>query len=195
VTDEGIEVPQVFHTATVDTLSPLMMNVRMRTHPAPLIARLPTIASSVDADAYIPEAHALDEWIRQRTSGARVAVMLGAGVTLLTLFLSALGIFSLMSVSVSRRTREIGLRAALGANPRRVLARLLSSAAVLMGSGVGLGGAFLLLQVALMGEDVPRFMMWLAATSAVMLVAGLLACFVPARRALKINPIDALREI
>ena len=72
-----------------------------------------------------------------------------AGVTALVLFLSALGIFSLMSVSVSRRTREIGLRAALGANPRHVLAGILSRAVVLMGSGITAGGALLLLFVAL----------------------------------------------
>ena len=72
-----------------------------------------------------------------------------AGVTVLVLFLSAMGIFSLMSVSVSRRTREIGLRAALGANPRHVLAGILSRAMVLMGSGIAAGGALLLLFVAL----------------------------------------------
>jgi len=57
-------------------------------------------------------------------------------VTALVLFLSALGIFSLMSVSVSRRTREIGLRAALGANPRHLLAEVLSRAMVLMGAAL-----------------------------------------------------------
>ena len=65
-------------------------------------------------------------------------------VTVLVLFLSALGIFSLVSISVSRRTREIGLRAALGATPRQVLARILSRAVVLMGSGIVAGGALLL---------------------------------------------------
>ena len=70
-------------------------------------------------------------------------------MTALVLFLSAMGIFSLMSVSVSRRTREIGLRAALGANPRHVLAGILSRAMVLMGSGITAGGALLLLVVAL----------------------------------------------
>jgi len=117
------------------------------------------------------------------------------------LFLSALGIFSLMSISVSRRTREIGLRAALGATPRQVLARILSRAVVLMGSGIGAGGALLLLALALgqgpsgsPAEDVPLFAAYLGMTSAVMLTACLLACIGPARRALKINPTDALKE-
>ena len=117
------------------------------------------------------------------------------------MFLSALGIFSLVSVSVSRRTREIGLRAALGANPRHVLAGILSRGMVLMGSGITAGGALLLLSVALgqgpsgrPAEDVALFAAYLGVTSAVMLAACLLACIGPARRALRINPTDALRE-
>ena len=124
-----------------------------------------------------------------------------AGVSVLVLFLSAMGLFSLMSISVSRRTREIGVRVALGANPRQVLARILSHAMVLMGSGIIAGGGLVLLVVALGGgptgraaEDVEAFAVWIAATAAVMLGAGLLACVEPARRALSINPIDALRD-
>ncbi len=123
-----------------------------------------------------------------------------AAVTSLVLFLSALGIFSLVSVSVSRRTREIGLRAALGANPRHVLAGILSRAVALMGSGITAGGALLLLAVALArtsgrpAEDVALYAGYLGVTSAVMLAACLLACIGPARRALRINPTDALRE-
>jgi ABC-type antimicrobial peptide transport system permease subunit len=72
---------------------------------------------------------------------------------------------------------------------------------VLMGSGVAAGGGLVLLFVALGGgptgrpaDDVVSFAVWIAVTSAVMLGAGLLACIEPARRALRINPIEALRE-
>ena len=85
--------------------------------------------------------------------GLMVTVGAEVAVTALVLFLSALGIFSLVSVSVSRRTREIGLRAALGANPRHLLAGILSRAMVLMGSGIAAGGALLLLVVALAGPN------------------------------------------
>ena len=121
-----------------------------------------------------------------------------AVVTALVLFLSALGIFSLMSVSVSRRTREIGVRAALGASPRHLLAGILSRAMALMGSGIATGGV-LLLFVASQVPRAPRggvalYAGYLGVTSAVMLAACLLACIGPARRALRINPTDALRE-
>ena len=122
-------------------------------------------------------------------------------MTLLVLFLSALGIFSLVSVSVSRRTREIGLRVALGAHARHVLAGILSRGIVLMGSGITAGGALLLLSVSLgegpsgrPAEDVALFAGYLGVTSAVMLAACLLACIGPAKRALRTSPTDALRE-
>ena len=177
------------------------MSVRVRGNPAPLAARLPVIAADVDARLSVRDAQPLDAWIRQRDDGLTMQAGALAAVTLLVLFLSALGIFSLVSVSVSRRTREIGLRAALGAHPRHVLAGILSRAVVLMGSGITAGGALLLLSVALgqgpsgrPAEDVALFAGYLGVTSAVMLAACLLACIGPARRALRINPTDALRE-
>ena len=199
--DEGDELPYVFHPASAETVSPLVMSVRMRGNPATLAARLPVIAADVDARLLVQDAQPLDEWVRQRDDGLTMTAGALAAVTALVLFLSALGIFSLVSVSVSRRTREIGLRAALGANPRHVLAGILSRAMVLMGSGITAGGALLLLSVALgqgpsgrPAEDVALFAGYLGVTSAVMLAACLLACIGPARRALRINPTDALRE-
>jgi cell division protein FtsX len=199
--DSGDELPCVFHAASAETMSPLVMSVRMRGNPAPLAARLPLIAAAVDARLMVRDAQPLNEWIRQRDDGVTVQAAALAGVTLLVLFLSALGIFSLVSVSVSRRTREIGVRTALGAPARQILAGLLSRPTALMGSGIIAGGGILLWAVALglgpsgrAAEDVALFTGYLAATSAVMLAACLLACIGPARRALKIDPTDALRE-
>ncbi len=193
--DEGNEPPQVFRAASAGTIAPLVMHVRMRTSPAPLVARLPVIAADIDASVHVDGAQSLDEWIRQRNDGVWVQLSALAGVTMLTLFLSALGIFSLMSVSVSRRTREIGLRAALGAHPRHVLLGILSRATVLMGSGVVAGAALVLFTAWLWGEDIAPLVLWLVVTAVVMLATGLLSSFVPARRALSISPTDALREV
>ena len=199
--EQGDEAAYVFHAAPAATASPLVMSVRLRGNPATLAARLPTIAAGVDAGLSVPEARTLGDWIWQRDLGMVVPVAAAAGVSALVLFLSAMGLFSLMSISVSRRTREIGVRMALGANPRHVLARLVRHAMLLMGSGVAVGGGLVMLVVALGGgptgrpaDDVVLFAAWIAVTAAVMLVAGLLACVEPALRALRINPIDALRD-
>jgi len=196
--DEGTELPYVFYAASAETVSPLVITVRMRGNPATLAARVPFIAADLDARLLVQDARPLNEWLRNAnvTEGALLAV------TALVLFLSALGIFSLVSVSVSRRTREIGLRSALGANPRHVLAGVLSRGIVLMGSGIATGGALLLLVLAVAkqgptgrpAEDVALFAGHFVVTSAVMVAACLLACIGPATRALRINPTDALRE-
>jgi putative ABC transport system permease protein len=199
--EQGDEAAYVFHAASAATVSPLVMSVHLRGNPATLAARLPRMAADVDAGLSVPEARSLGESIWQRDLGMVVPVAAVAGVSALVLFLSAMGLFSLMSVSVSRRTREIGLRMALGADPRHVAARIVGHVIVLMGSGVAAGAGLVLLVVALGGgptgrpaDDVVSFVAWIAVTSAVMLSAGLLACVEPARRAVRINPIDALRD-
>jgi putative ABC transport system permease protein len=192
--DDGSEGAFVFHAASADTLSSLAMIVRVRGNPASLVARLPVIAADVDAALYVREGRTLEDTIWRQDLSLIVPTAALIGVTLLVLFLSALGIFSLISVSVSRQTREIGIRSALGANPRRVLAGVMSRAGVLMGSGIAIGGTLLMVQIAMSDEDVALFAVWLALTAAVMLAAGVLACLGPARRALRINPTQALRE-
>jgi hypothetical protein len=137
--EQGDEAAYVFHAASAATVSPLVMSVRLRGSPATLVARLPTMAAAVDAGLSVLEARPLDESIWQRDYWMVVPVAAAAGVSALVLFLSAMGLFSLMSISVSRRTREIGLRMALGANPRHVLGRIVAHAMLLMANGVAAG--------------------------------------------------------
>jgi len=199
--DNGDELPYVFHAASPGTVSPLVLSVRTRGNPGPLAARLPVIAAAVDARLIVGESRPLDEWIRERDGSLIVTVGAQVAVTALVLFLSALGIFSLVSIGVSRRTREIGVRTALGATPRHVLTGVLTRASILMGSGVAAGAGVLLLALTLgagpsgrPAEDVALFAGYLAMTAAVMFAACMLACLGPASRALRINPIDALRN-
>jgi predicted permease len=200
--EQGDEPAYVFHAASAATVSPLTMSVRLRGNPATLAARLPVIAAGVDGGLSVLEARPLGESIWQRDYWMVASAAAWAGVSALVLLLSAMGLFALMSISVSRRTREIGVRMALGASPRHVLARIVAHATVLMGSGVAAGCGVLLLGVALglgptgrPADDVVLFAGWIAITSAVMLSAGLLACVEPAGRALRISPSDALREV
>jgi predicted permease len=199
--EQGDEPAYVFHAASAATVSPLTISVRLRGDPATWAARLPVIAAGVDPGLSVQEARPLGESIWQRDFWMVAPVAASAGVSALVLFLSAMGLFALMSVRVSRRTREIGVRVALGANPRQVLGRIVAHAILLMGSGAAAGGGLVLLAVARglgptgrPADDVLSFAAWIGVSSAVMLGAGLLACVEPARRALRINPIDALRD-
>jgi len=110
-------------------------------------------------------------------------------VSFIVLLLSATGIHSLMSFTVTRRTREIGIRAALGARPARIVAGIFSRAIVQIGLGVLVGSGL----AALWGLGSTRQVLLLLAADAVMLTVGLAACLVPLKRALRIEPTEALR--
>ena len=192
-TDLG-EAPYVFRAASPATAYPLVMGVRVAGDPAALAPRMRAIAASLDAGLRLDEVRSLDDFTWRVDVPQMVMAGAIAGVVSLGLFLSAAGIFSLMSVSVARRTREIGLRSALGAGPARLIAGIFSRAAVLVGSGIAAGNFVLLLFVRLEPElTVADVADALLITSAVVMTVGLLACVEPARRALRIDPIDALK--
>ena len=199
--DSGDEQPFVFRATPASASSSLVVIVRTRDNPSTLAARLPFIAPGVEPRVMVRDAETLEASIRERDTSLAVQAGAFAALTVLVLFLSALGIFSLVSVGVSRRTREIGLRTALGASARQVLIGIVSQGAMLMGGGLAAGGAVLLLVIALGGgpsgrpaDDLPLFTVYLAITAVVMVAACLLACIGPAGRALRINPTEALRQ-
>jgi putative ABC transport system permease protein len=172
-----------------------VMGVRIAGDPAPLVPRLRSIALELDLSLRLDDVRSLADLAWQQEVPQMVVSGTIATVVVLGMFLSAAGIFSLMSVSVSRRTREIGLRTALGATQSRLLAGIFSRALVLVGSGIIAGNAIILLIAALSDEiDVSQMWTGLLATSALMLAVGMLACVEPARRALRIQPTDALKE-
>jgi ABC-type antimicrobial peptide transport system permease subunit len=110
-------------------------------------------------------------------------------VSLIVLLLSATGIHALMSFTVARRTREIGIRAALGASPGRIVAGIFSRAFLQIGTGVLAGSGL----AALLGLGSTREVLLLLAADVIMLAVGLTASALPLRRALRIDPTEALR--
>jgi len=110
-------------------------------------------------------------------------------ISFIVLLLSATGIHALMSFIVARRTREIGIRVALGAGPGAIVAGIFWRAFLQIGAGLLAGSGL----AALMGLGSTRQVLLLLAADGVMLVVGLAACALPLRRAFKINPTEALR--
>ena len=193
-TDLG-EAPYLFRAVSPATASPLVMGIRVAGDPSAVAPRLRAIAADLDPALRLDEVRTLEDYAWRIDVPSFIAAGAVACIVVLGLFLSAAGIFALMSVSVARRTREIGLRAALGASPARLLRGIFTRALVLIGSGVVAGNGVLLLVVYL-NEEVTLGDVGAAVvtTSMVMLTVGLVACAEPARRALRIAPTDALKE-
>jgi putative ABC transport system permease protein len=135
----------------------------------------------------------MSEWVARSRFNT---LLLGLFAALATL-LSAVGIFGVMNYSVALRTREIGLRLAVGAQPRQVLLLILRQGFVLTIAGVlfGLAAAFALTRLLsglLFGVGTVD-MVTFTTISLLLVVVSLLACYLPARRAMRIDPLQALR--
>jgi putative ABC transport system permease protein len=113
------------------------------------------------------------------------------------LLLAVAGVFGVMAYSVTRRTREIGVRVALGATSGDVLIMMLKQAlrTILIGVGIGLAGALALMRAleSLLFGVTPADPLTFAAVIFVLVVTALLACYIPARRAASVDPLIALR--
>jgi predicted permease len=194
VTGRG-EADFMFLPASVADASPLVVGIHVRGDAAAFAPRLRALATQVEPGLRMYDVLRLDEVARRRDPIAVPAMLTVAAITLLALALSAAGLYSLMSVAVTRRRREIGIRLALGANPRALLGALFARAATQVGIGIVLGFALGPPLMSALGnsESVGELLPPMLAASAVMLLTGLVACGVPARRALRIPTTEAMK--
>jgi putative ABC transport system permease protein len=166
--------------------------VRLRPEAGPPVSRLYAIVSAVDPSLRLSEVGtAADAWGPVHT-GARLAAWIFIAVAAIVLMLSVAGIYALMSFTVSRRTREIAIRTAVGAARGQIVRIVFGRAALQLLLGVALG-SLIAVPVLLEGvaDDGPRS---LVIVSALLLVAGLGACLVPVRRALTVEPAAAMKS-
>ncbi|MCH7563289.1 MAG: ABC transporter permease [Gemmatimonadetes bacterium] len=170
--------------------------VRVPSSPGDFAPELRRITTSVDPTLrlfLIMPLGDLDDPLRTITRAAAA----GLGLVILSvLLLSTAGIFSLMSFNVTQRRREIGIRSALGANPRRVVAGVMARSVKQLGTGVLVGLLVLavLPPINLDGFVVERDMRLIIGVAVLMVTVGLLAAAGPVRRGLQIQPAESLRE-
>src|SRR6266404_5122905 len=182
---------------SIDVASFMTFLVRTRTDPEAIVGALRSEVAEVDANIPITGLDTVAQRIEKALLLERMFSRLTGSFGLLALVLVCVGLYGTMSYFVARRTNEIGIRMALGAQPERVFRMVLGEGLILTGAGVvvGLGGAFFgtkLISSAL--YEVPALDPLTFSSVAVLLIAvGLFACFVPARRAMKVDPMVALR--
>ncbi len=168
------------------------------TQPASKVAsEIRSTLKSIDSNLALTDLQTMGDLVSHASAGRRFQTSLLTAFAGIALLLALVGLYGLMAYSVNRRTREVGVRMALGAQRSNVLLLILKNAGLLLASGLALGLACAWLaaraiQSFLFGvsahDPVTTF-----AVCALLLVCGLLAAFVPARRAASINPIEALR--
>jgi hypothetical protein len=169
--------------------------IRMRGNdPLQFSSRLRDLTSSLDPTLRL-RIETFSEMKRQQMVGLRLMVLGSSLVILTALLLSAAGIYAMMSFTVSQRRKEIGIRAALGANAGQLLRSIFTKAALQLAAGVAVGIAMALMaDRASEGELLGLFGRALVPVAALaMVLVGLVATIGPARRGLRIQPTEALR--
>jgi macrolide transport system ATP-binding/permease protein len=171
--------------------------VRTRETPGALLNALSREVHALDANLAPRMPSRMQEQVDQMSYSQRLAVTLVAVFGTMALFLTAIGLYAVMSYSVSQGTRELGLRMALGADAGNVLRLVLSRGLRLTTAGIALGAIAALVLTRLMGNLLykvsPRDPIAYGLALIILLAVALIACFLPARRATRVDPVSALR--
>ena len=171
--------------------------VRSAMDPASLTSAIRASVVAIDKDQPIFDVHTMQQLVDDSISTRRLTLVLLGIFSALALILAAIGIYGVMAFSVALRTQEIGIRMALGAQQKDVLRLILGQGAriAFFGVAIGLGAAAALARLlsSLLFSVSTSDPITFAAVSVLLLAIALLACYVPARRALRVDPIIALR--
>jgi putative ABC transport system permease protein len=177
----------------------LTLVVRTTTDPAAAAVSIKSLAQSVDRDVPVTAMHTLDEVLNGSLAPPRVYTSLLGTFATLALLLAAVGLYGVMSYTVSQRTHEMGIRMALGAGRGDVIRLVLRQALglVLIGTAIGLAGALAAARLLthLVPAAQPSDPLTLAAVSAVLIAAACLASYAPARRGSRVDPMIAVRDL
>jgi putative ABC transport system permease protein len=171
--------------------------VRTAGDPALMTKSIAAAVHSLDPDLALAQVKTMDQIVSESLVSDRFLSLLYCSFAAVALLLAAIGIYGVMAFMVAQRTHEIGLRIALGADQRHVVKIVLVEGLALtaIGLAIGLGGACLVgraMRSTLYGVGTVDFAAF-GAVSTVLLASALLACYIPAQRAAKVDPMVALR--
>jgi putative ABC transport system permease protein len=190
--------PTVYYNHAHLSYGGMVLVLRVEQDPLTLAEPVRRIVRGIDPAQPVAEIRTMDSVVAETFARQRFSAQLLSGFSITSLLLAAIGIYGVLAYSVSERTREIGVRVALGAEPGRIVRMIVGAGArvVVIGTAAGIGGAFALtgfLKKLLFGIG-PRDATTFTIVPAVLLAVALAAAYVPARRASRLDPMEALRE-
>jgi putative ABC transport system permease protein len=177
---------------------PVQFAVHTAGNPTALTPSLRSILKEIDSNLPLSDVQTMDEIVSRSMAPRRFNMFLLSIFAGVALLLALVGVYGVLAYSVGQRTAEIGLRVALGATPRKVLALIIGQGMrpILIGIGIGLAGALGLSRFvsSLLFGVKPVDPLTYGAVALLVAAAALLSCYVPALRALRIDPVAALRQ-
>jgi predicted permease len=192
-----LDGPSFYTPVSPSKLTGLTFMLRTNENLAASINAVREVAHSLDKDVFVSAAP-LEENVRRMLEPARTGAWFSGTVSLLALLIAATGIYGMLSYHVVERTSEIGIRMALGAQRRNILLLIVSDGMKLaaIGTAIGLVAAIVLTRVtsSLLFGLAPTDVLTFATISLISLLVALTACYLPARRATKVDPLVALRN-
>lgn len=192
------EVPPIIYLPSEQSRYNFMtLVVRTASNPRSVAPAIRTMVREIDSDQPIYNVRTMDELISRSVADRRFQMLLLAGFSGMALMLAIAGVYGVMSYTVGQRTREIGIRMALGAEPRDVSRSLVRESVLLAliatAIGVPLALAFArLLSASLFGVSAADPWTY-AGTAAILVATAVLSAYVPARRAAGVDPTVALQ--
>ncbi len=192
--------PFLYLPLTQRTASPVTLHLRTTVPPMSLAAGTRAAIHAMDPELLVYDVKTMAIHLRDGIGlfFVRMGATLAGAVGLLGLAQTLVGLFGVLSYAVSQRTREIGIRLALGATARDVVRNVLGQGALLVALGLAVGLALSLALTRLMSSLLFGISAWdvtaYASASLVLAALGLVSCYLPARRAAKLEPSMALRR-
>ncbi|HEY2016950.1 MAG TPA: ABC transporter permease [Bryobacteraceae bacterium] len=190
--------PEVYVPFVQETQNGVAVVIRSAEDPSAVAAFAREQIRAVDKDLALTDVMTLRELVHGSVKEERFRTTLLSGFAGMALLLAAIGIYGVLAYLVTQRTREIGIRMALGAEQRQLLALIFRQgmAPVVLGVAIGLAGALAsarLIRTLLFGVDTADPATY-AVTTGILLAVAMCACYFPARRAARVDPLVALRD-